>query len=548
MSDSVLTVNLQDLDYNKNLLINYTLSSYTDFNPNLTQDLSEFSLEDNNSFITSLVNFSEIKQEKSFLDQLNDLHAESYNINTKLNNFEKNNINYWGTLQNYKKEEINSINNNLKNRDWAIILTNDSNKLKSATYEDFTLRSKERQEEEYSNWQQEFYANVTTWLENDVAGFVDKANNSFKDVQDALKDYQYFVKKYIVKNTIASNTVSSILGTLSNATSQISNVLKSSSSVGTNGFRTLRDSILSYSYLLNVKARTVDETIDLTGMTFIKAKNPDQPGGYGQTFLPVKTTTKDLNFSENFLIENFKIRTSPVPTNFDKNIPEQIYSYKKAEIQTNALHSIITHQDFQTQYYLAYFTKVINGEETLMKMYIKTSDKTNVIEDVTLDKNLNANFDNQYYYYFYTDSFDFKPAKKTNANFQYGYQKANFALDTPDGKNTFSFNIPADLELTFWNFITRNGLGVNSKESYYSNDIKNPIKDSSINLNFIFNQQTDNLSNTKDVLVDRFVLENVNFNSIKNLSFTHTFKQMKLNVSGVYNKLMWYHNQPLSEI
>lgn len=547
MSDSVLTVNLQDLDYNKNLLINYTLSNYTDFNPDLTQNLSEFSLEDNNSFATTLVDFSEEKQEKNFLDQLNDLHVDSYNINTELNTFENNNINYTTNLQNYQKEEINSINNSLKNRDWVIILTNDSNKLKSATYEDFNLRAKERQEEEYSNWQQEFYVNVTTWLETDVVNFVDKANTSFKDAQSALSEYQSFINKYVVKNSILSNAASSILSTLSNTTNQISNTLKSSS-VGTNSFRTLRDSILSYSYLLNVKARTVDEAIDLTGMTFIKAKNPEQIGGYGQTFLPFKTTTKDLNFSESLLIAKFKIRTSPVSTNFDKNIPEQIYSYKKAGIQINALHDIITHQDFQTQYYLAYFTKKVNGEESLMKMYIKTSNKTNVLEDVTLDKNSNANFDNQYYYYFYTDSFDFKPVKKANANFQYGYQKTNFALDTPDGKNTFSFNIPADLELTFWNFIARNGLGVNPEESYYSNDVKNPIKNSSIDLNFIFNQQMDNLANAKDTLVDRFVLENVNFNSIKNLNFTHTFKQMKLNVSGVYNKLLWYHNQPLSEI
>lgn len=549
MSDSVLTINLQDLNYNKNLLINYTLSNYSNFNPDLTQNLSEFSLENNNSFSTVLINFEEEKQEKNFLDQLDDLHTDSYKINSKLNTFEKNNINYKSNLQNYQKEEINSINKSLAGRDWAIILTNDSSKLASTSYEEFASRSKEKQEEGYSNWQQEFYANVTTWLETDAANFVDDANEAFKTAQNALSEYQSFVSKYIVKNSILTSTASSILGTLSNASSQISNVLKSSSSsFGTNSFRTLRDSVLSYFYLTKVKTHTVDEVIDLTGMTFIKAKNPKQIGGYGQTLLPFKTTNTTLTFSESLLIAKFNLKTSPVSTNSDKNTPEKIYTYQKAGLRANALHDIVTHQDFQTQYYLAYFTKIVNGEESLMKIYIKTTDKTDTIEDVTLDKNLNATFDNQYYYYFYTDSFDFKPVKKVNTNIQYGYQKANFALDTPEGKNTFSFNIPADLELTFWNFITRNGLGVNSDEAYYSNNIKNPVNDGYINLNFIFNQQTGDLTTTKNILVDRFVLENINFNSIKNLEFTHTFKQMKLGVSGVYNKLKWYHNQPLSEV
>lgn len=499
------TSRLQEFKLENNLLKNYNLALYTNFDLNITQNLDTISLEDNNSFQVKLETIKEEKQEDKILSQLDSIH----------------------------KSEVSDINN-----------------------------SKLENQEENLNWQKQFLVNVKTFNKDyfeGISSLNEAFNENIKNAIENIAKYQKNVKNTIISNnTFFSNTALTVLS-LANDTSKQLNELFNSAINGDNIFnkyKSLKDSILSYSYVTNIKNKTIGDPISLSGLTYIKAKNPTKVGGYGPSFLMLKTSQKTLDLNEDFLVNNYKLKRLPQITNFVKDVNKsKIYNNQLLGKRTSLIHDIIINTDFQMQYYLAYFTKVVNDEESLVKLYIKTAENNTVIEDVTKSINSKSKMDNTYYYFFYTDKFNFKPIKKSTANLQYGAFKTVTALNNPDGKNVFSFNVASDLELTFWEFMNRNGLGINTSKSYFSNDTKKPIKDR-INLNFVMNQSWGYSQLTsiqyptkiEDMKVNKFVLEDVEFSELKNLNFTQSFSQMKLNVSGTYKKLKWYHNLKFSEI
>lgn len=519
MSEKSITVDMQDVVANSNFLINYELVTFSDLSANFAQNLKDLDVDkisQNTSFklITSKQNTDSNKFDP--LNQLDVLHAIK---TTSIKTLEIKNQNNF-TYQPSRNSE------NLSFTNWLNVLKN--NNLDTRI---------------------EFTNNFSDTDVNKVINTQQKENNiQLQNASERISKYQNFMKSYIGnEGTILSDAAIKILGVTNEARRNIEDILAEERPWNySTYYKNLRGSILDYDYLTNIQKDLVKEPVNLTGMTFIRAKDVNNQGGYGPTFLPFKVLeTNDIqriNFEE-----SFNLRKSPKPTNvvFDVN-EHRNYSKLSQGIRTSLIHEITTNLDAQLQYYLAYFTKVSDGVETLMNIYIKTTNSENVLTDVVDDKNLNAEFDNKYYYYFYTDSFDFKPVKKTESNLQYGAYKTSTALNYPSGKNEFSFSIPADLELTFYYFITRNGLGLNTSLGVPSNSKLTVAKDV-VNLNFVFNQQQSNpdLENFK---IDRFVLRDVKFSDIKDLSFNYKGDQSKLNVRGIYNKLSWYHNENLREL
>lgn len=426
------------------------------------------------------------------------------------------------TLQKEKKKEFN-IDNLLDHLDSL-------HSLYKEKYKEKVKRNKE-------------FKNSLIW---DFNTSFEESSKTLQSHMQTIADYQNtIIKDYVGENTIFSNAALSALSFASNTISQFEEGIQSvlNDEYVFNKYKALKNSILSYDYITSVKDGTTRESINLNGLYFKKAYNPTITGGTGPTIYMLKPPSKEKKDDESqFVLEPFKSKT---------------YQKQLSEESTSLIHNIITSTDFQMQYYIAYFTKIVNNEESLVKLYIKTLKNDSVIDDVTKSKNTDSIIDNRYYYFFYTDAFNFTPVKKTTANLKYGAFTTTTALNKPEGKNTFSFSIASDLELTFWEFITKNGLGLNSTKAYYSNDSKKSIKDK-LNLNILM-YTSYTASDSKDidfvkeedidkVKMNKFVLEDIEFSELKNLNFSQQFKQMKLNVSGTYRKLKWYHNIPFSKI
>lgn len=487
---------IEDFKAEKFLLNNFNLATHTDFELNVFQNLDTVSIEDNNSFNITLLKIGKERKIELTIDAtLDSLHK----INVQLDNLHK--------INNTMLSGLNSFG--------------------EAVNIDFKESSKTLQ-------------------------------TAIKD----LTDYQNIAKDFIGNDTIVSDIALNTLNLTSNTINQlntgINNVLTGENNFGK--YKTLRDSILSYDYLISVKEGTVKEPVSLEGLSFEKAFQPTANKGRGPSLYMLKVSLKEgedrQKINEDFLTKTFNLKRIPQITNFViDSSKSKIYKKQLSEERTSLIHDIILNADFQMQYYIAYFTKKVNGEESLVKLYTKTLKRGTVIDDVTNPKNADSTVDNRYYYFFYTDVFNFTPVKKTTANLKYGAFTTVTALNKPEGKNTFSFNVASDLELTFWEFISKNGLGLNSNKAYYSNNSKKPIKDK-INLNIIMHTSHEApdyavrgfVSNIGDKRMNKFVLEDIEFSELKNLNFSQQFNQMKLNVSGTYRKLKWYHNIPFSEI
>ena len=114
---------------------------------------------------------------------------------------------------------------------------------------------------------------------------------------------------------------------------------------------------------------------------------------------------------------------------------------------------VIRALDFQTQEFVAFFSL---GDDYKARL------------DIPLSKPEES--DLKYYYYFYTNSFEFTPVKKTKTELKYGHYKTSIPLLAGDGNSNFSFKVTADIGLTMWKYLLQSGLGFTNEA--FSNDIK----------------------------------------------------------------------------
>lgn len=527
----------------------------------------------------------------------------------------------------FDEVEETSINSNLAQRPWTIILANNSAKLASAStvvsyfpaeeqasYDDLVTAIKQRRENEEINWHEEMNLLIDNWLVNKAAVWVEDFNSSFQSGIESINEFTSAVSKY-TKSNIGSKTAglaNSLGGAVNSATAQITQAFNSSNKeladmARGNGAGMLKGSILDSAYLGNIKSNLVDEPSKPTGMAYIGPKivagkvsvgstfypytntdpstyahqkiNHGSPEGYENVFKtqPIKNgfseflevdgildnikkskggkvragdvTTLDTN-------ENYNASTSADPNGsagkieadisnpdtFD-NMLSVIYNrmqtdpamkvnsqvsraYKAYAQNFSKIPNILRSLDAQLQRYLAYFSVVIDDIDYPLELQTPGSKV-------------------DYFYYFYTNGFEFTPVKKAVSSFEYGAFKSGKALEKPEGSNTFSFFVPHDIELSFWNFVKEKGLGVTKTDIYTNtgNDIK-------INLNLLLLESRESEDLTVDTAkINKFVLENVKFTNLSSLEFNQDFGQMKdASVKGIYKRVRWYHHLPISKL
>lgn len=465
------------------------------------------------------------------------------------------------------------ISSKLATRPWAIILSTNQ-PIEQAENEDYTkeilkentfLESVKKiwamQAENELNIQQAVLQTLNTFLDKIVAKNLDNFNESFSQGVSNVLKFNKAVEKYTGSNalSVSNNAIASFGSGISSGVAQISTAMRSSNSelaASLNpGVARLKGSILDPIYLQSVQKTRSTEPVKPTGETFLMA---DALGRYGPTFYPGKYSVNGLSYKESnalpgrsTITHNYKER---LRTTTEKPSEKIVIDSKTGKVKTEhrfyknqrvensrTLHGMITALDAQMQYFIAYFSTVYEGKEKLLKL--NTPDST-------------ENTEYPYFYYFYTNNFNFQPVKKAMTDFNYGVYKTSAALDKTDTNSTFSFDLPLDIQLSFWQFVMKNGLGVNTASGIYST--KTFYEESSnrrINLNFIVPQAAGplNPSETKDKLltknnykVNQFVLENVYFTNVGALNFQQSFGQMKTSIKGIYKRLKWHHNKLLS--
>lgn len=214
---------------------------------------------------------------------------------------------------------------------------------------------------------------------------------------------------------------------------------------------------------------------------------------------------------------------SPELHSVDANILPEKNKYTAAYTtdQVSEIRRVMTSLDAQMQRAIVYFSVFSEDANIDVPLKLKTPDDFN------------------YFYFFYTNNFEFKPAKKAMTKLQYGAFVTQVALSKPDSNAQFSFNLPVDIQLSFWKFVAEKGLGINLTEDYYANDVLSP-NGKTISLNFLL---TTTGHKENEIHFTKFKLENVRFSSLGKIGFKQEAGQMsKLNVKGIYKNLLWYPN------
>lgn len=218
---------------------------------------------------------------------------------------------------------------------------------------------------------------------------------------------------------------------------------------------------------------------------------------------------------------------SPELHSVDANVLPEKNKYTAAYTadQTSEIRRVMTSLDAQMQRAIVYFSVFSEDANIDVPLKLKTPGDFN------------------YFYFFYTNNFEFKPAKKAMTKLQYGAFVTQVALSKPDSNARFSFNLPVDIQLSFWKFVAEKGLGINLAEDYYANDVLSP-NGKTISLNFLL---TTTGHKEDEIHFTKFKLENVRFSSLGKIGFKQEAGQMsKLNVKGIYKNLLWYPNLTLT--
>lgn len=216
------------------------------------------------------------------------------------------------------------------------------------------------------------------------------------------------------------------------------------------------------------------------------------------------------------------------------NLKDIIKPSTTSEEWTNRyLHDMVVSLDGQTNVYIAFFTK--DG-----KLYS--------LEDTLNKNNLE---DTKYYYFFFTDDFEFTPVKKIITNLKYGGFSTKIPLSQAEGKNEFSFSIDSDLALTMWTFIKKENLGYND-EGYLSNDITGlgidlniilpeAIGPTAVGMQDTYRKPEPFFLKANQYKVNKFVLTDIKFTDLSELIFSNRSMDIQsIKIKGICNEIRWY--------
>lgn len=241
----------------------------------------------------------------------------------------------------------------------------------------------------------------------------------------------------------------------------------------------------------------------------------DATGAFGTKNKSETKTKKGAGFADNIKL-------------YDESISTTI----TVEEDSRELCDLILSPDFQTQYFIAFFTEQLPGEpETQLKIDEKVVDISKIDDSVI--------FSNRYNYYFYTNKFKTTPAKRKQADLQYGAFKVKKATNTVEGNNNFSFEVAEDLSLTLRRFILENGLGVFIGSDYYANNYIRPLN-GRMSLHILLPETT--VIEENNMLVHHFILQDIQFTKVSSLKFDHgSTNNSTAAISGICRKILLCH-------
>ncbi len=515
-----------DLSSSENLLYDYQNNLKTlsiDLEPTLTTTLVNF-----NEFKTSFNNFTLVK-----------LQLKDYNNQLKVKVTEKQSQLKSGKLKTFKIE-TNEIKYTLTDQSW-VISTTSSGKLKTFVSENYSISSSEKsfaeiQNEAWqsyqnsdANWIEKTYkltqATIDNFLTNLAATKIDEWNESWQNGVDAVSGFVNAAQAYTGSNSLLSSTagaVSQVGGSISSALSTISTAAKSSTSQVSSQLGQLSGKGLAYlkdfTEFKNPYKNNKDPLVKTETEDTSNTKNTDN-------LTTTEVKKKTINLKTSTVFEAPYNRKDFEESNLD-DPRYTVKTYKNAK-SDSLICNIIKSTDALLHYYVSYFfTLDGDNNEHILKLKTPTSA---TIKD-------NNKFGYNYFYYFYTDGFEVKPIKKSTTDFNYGFYKTEVALKSPNNDTNFSFSLPHDLEMSFWNFVQEKQLGVNLANGVISNNL---ARDQIINLAFILPRSSE------DGTVEKFVLENVKFTETSSIDFNQEKKQLTANIKGIYKRLKWYHEYKL---
>lgn len=224
-----------------------------------------------------------------------------------------------------------------------------------------------------------------------------------------------------------------------------------------------------------------------------------------------------------------------------KNFAKVINLYKFTKVKNDfksadqvipqELRDIVVSPDFQSQFFIAFFTAQNSFDEPEEQIRFNGSLETpsNPMSYVLYD------------YYFYTNKFKIKPAKRKQETLQYGAFKVKKATNIVEGSNEFSFEVAEDIRLSLRTFITCWGLGVNPVSDYYAND-KNTFRASKpyFNLHILLPKLMKlEFSSTDEFHLHHFILQDIQFTKISSLKFDHSnTNNSTATISGICRKIL----------
>lgn len=212
---------------------------------------------------------------------------------------------------------------------------------------------------------------------------------------------------------------------------------------------------------------------------------------------------------------------------------ESVSTTITVEEDSRELCDLILSPDFQTQYFIAFFTEQESPDkpETQLKIDEKVVDISKIDGSVILS--------NKYNYYFYTNKFKTTPAKRKQTDLQYGAFKVKKATNTVEGNNNFSFEVEEDLSLTLRRFILEQGLGVFIGSDYYANNYIRPLN-GRMSLHILLPETT--VIEENNMLVHHFILQDIQFTKVSSLKFDHgSTNNSTATISGICRKILLCH-------
>lgn len=196
---------------------------------------------------------------------------------------------------------------------------------------------------------------------------------------------------------------------------------------------------------------------------------------------------------------------------------------------------LVTSPDFQSQFFIAFFTvqTSLKGKEIQLSL---SEGQPKPINDTT--------YTSHYNYYFYTNKFKTKPAKRKQETLQYGAFKVKKTTNTVEGGNEFSFEVIEDIYLSLRNAILDQGLGSSLIRGTFSNRTTTPIQyeESDVtklytNLHILLPNQSNIKAGTMEV--HHFILQDIQFTKVSSLKFDHSnTDNSKATISGICRKIL----------